>query len=293
MKHGICLTPIYPHAIRNYSLMAELLEKISNRKLFNCVEVYFEGTKEEQYMFKNTLKDKDLEAVYLGGLPIKRDAIDISAADEIRRQKSVDACKIHLERALNMGCRKIVIASGPDWEKDGCQEKIAEQIRKSLNELEKCCRKEELQISLEPFPVSTEPYLAVGNVKLVQEIFQAESFQNVGITFDTSHFSQLGENVEKSFEVLMPWIHHVHLANCVMKDKTSPLYGDKHPVFSQEGGDFSVESIKKFYDRTILGKTQNRIDICSVEIASRGNEDWYYDETCKEAKKIWEEYSER
>lgn len=30
------------------------------------------------------------------------------------------------------------------------------------------------------------------------------------------------------------------------------------------------------------------VDICSLEIVSRGNENRYYDEACREAKMIWE-----
>ena len=75
MKHGICLTPVYPQAITDYSCMEMLLEKISRQKLFDCVEIYFEGTQEQQKLLKEALKNRNLEAVYLGGLPIKRDEI--------------------------------------------------------------------------------------------------------------------------------------------------------------------------------------------------------------------------
>lgn len=288
MKYGICLTPIYPQAISDYKLMEGLLEKIVCQKFIDCIEIYFEGSKEEQILFRNSIKNKSLEAVYLGGLPIKRDSIDISAEDEGIRRKSVDMCKEHIDRALNMGCKKIVVASGQNWEKSGCRELIVQKMQKSLSELDDYCKGIEFQISVEPFPVKTEPYLAVGDIGLVYEIFQTSAFHNVGITFDTSHISQLGADLDKSFELLMPWIRHVHLANCVMKDKKSPLYGDKHPVFIQEGGDFSLEVIRRFFREKILSQKPEKIDICSLEVISRGNENWYYDEICREAKEIWQ-----
>lgn len=287
MKHGICLTAIYPKAITDSVFMVRLIERVKNLELFQCVEIYFEGTEEEKMAVRRALNDAGLTAVYLGGLPIKRDGIDLSSESENRRQKSVEACKRHMEHAVHLGCSKIVIASGPDWKKDGCQAKITEQMRKSLEELDLYCEDSGLQICLEPFPVITEPWLAVGGSRLVRDIFQGSAFGQVGITFDTSHFSQLGEDLEESFRLLKPWVCHVHLANCVMQDKTSPLYGDKHPLFSQEGGDLRLERVRSYYQKLLRERMLEKVDVCSVEIISRGREDWYFDTACKEAEMIW------
>ncbi len=287
MKFGLCLTPIYPQVIQDCTLLERLIERLRDQKFFQCVELYFEGTQEEQNRIRRILENTGLEAVYLGGLPIKRDAVDISARDERVRKESVDACKRHIEYATCMGCGKIVIGSGPDWKRQGCEEQIAEQTRKSLEELDCCAEGMKLEISVEPFPSKTEPCLAVGNTHLVWKIFHDSQFHNVGLTFDTSHFRQMQEDIEKSFHLLQPWIHHVHLANCVMKDKNNPLYGDKHPCFSQEDGEFTVESIGSFYRKLEKQGMLTQVDICSLEIISRKKEDWYYREACQEAEMIW------
>lgn len=288
MRHGLCLTPVYPNAITDAKLMLKLIDKVKKQELFHCAEIYFEGSKEDENVIKKALSDADLKAVYLGGLPIKRDGVDISSENETERKKGVESCKEHIEHAVCLGCEKIVIGSGPDWKKDDCQKYIAEQMRKSLEELDDFCRGTQFEVSLEPFPVKTDPCLAVGGTELVQEIFKDSYFTNTGITFDTSHFSQLGEDIEESFQSLKPWIHHIHLANCVMKDKKSPLYGDKHPTFSQKDGDFSIEGMHDFYQALAAKDLLKDIDICSVEIISRGNEDRYYDEICREAEMIWQ-----
>lgn len=221
MQLGICLTPIYPKAIKDCSLMLQLIERIRGKGIFQCVEIYFEGTKREEQEIKNSLLGADLTAVYLGGLPIKRDGIDISAEREEKRKESVLACKEHIDHAINMGCKKMVVASGPIWKTNRNSEKIIEQIRHSLEDLDFYCSGSDLQISLEPFPVKTPPYMAVGGKEIVKDIFKNSSFQNIGITFDTSHFIQLEEDLEESFDSLRPWIHHLHLANCVMKDTST------------------------------------------------------------------------
>lgn len=287
MQLGICLTPIYPKAIKDCSLMLQLIEKIRGKGVFQCVEIYFEGTKREEQEIKNSLLGADLTAVYLGGLPIKRDGIDISAEREEKRKGSVLACKRHIDHALNMGCKKIVVASGPIWKENKNSERVIEQTRRSLEELDFYCSGSDLQISLEPFPVKTPPYMAVGGKEIVKDIFKNSNFQNIGITFDTSHFIQLEEDLEESFDSLRPWIHHLHLANCVMKDTSSALYGDQHPLFSQIGGELTLENIRKFYKKLEKEGSLKGIDICSLEIISRGKEEWYYQKVCEEAAEVW------
>lgn len=283
MKYGICLTPVYPRAIHDSAYMLQLIEKVRQEKLFDCAEIYFEGSEGEEKRIGKALAEAGLESVYLGGLPIKRDGIDISSPDESDRKKGVEGCKRHIDYALRMGCSRIVIGSGPDWKGENCREGIIRQMQKSLGELDAYTRGTALEVSLEPFPVKTEPWLAVGDTGLVFDIFHSGNFKNVGITFDTSHISQLGEKIEDSFQTLKPWIHHMHLANCVMKDRESPLFGDKHPLFSQEGGDFTIEAICGFHNKAASEGWLENIDICSLEIVSRGNEDWFYKEVCKEA----------
>lgn len=283
MKYGICLTPVYPRAIHDCSYMRQLIKKVRQEKLFGCAEIYFEGSEEEEGRIRKALAESGLESVYLGGLPIKRDGIDISSPNESDRKKGVEGCKGHIDHALRMGCSRIVIGSGPDWKGKKCREGIIRQMQKSLEELDVYTRGIPLEISVEPFPVKTEPWLAAGDTELVYDIFHTGNFRNVGITFDTSHISQLGEKIEDSFQKLKPWIHHIHLANCVMKDRESPLFGDKHPLFSQEGGDFTIETIRRFYQKAASKGWLEDIEVCSFEIVSRGNEDWFYEEVCKEA----------
>lgn len=287
MKHGICLTAIYQKAVYNSNLLVQLIQNVRKQKLFQCVEIYFEGSEEEERKINMTLTENGITAVYPGGLPMKRDGIDISAKSNLMRKESVDCVKHHIDHAIRIGCSKIVVVSGPAWHEQNCEQEIVEQTRKSLKELDEYCRGTSLQISLEPFPVKTAPCLAIGETKLVHSIFQNSNFQNVGITFDTSHVAQLGEEVEKSFQLLRPWIHHLHLANCVIKDQTNPLYGDQHPIFLQKDGEFGLESIRSFYQKLLLQGMLDPVDICSLEIISRGNEDKYYMETCREAEYIW------
>ena len=47
MRHGICLTAVYPEAMQNCSRLIKLIREVSKQGIYDCVEFYFEVTKEE------------------------------------------------------------------------------------------------------------------------------------------------------------------------------------------------------------------------------------------------------
>lgn len=285
MKKGICLTAVYPQAMSSADLMINLLRRIKEEGIYQCAEIYFEGNEEDEKRIRDVLAETGLSAVYLAGFPLKRDGISISDEDEDKRRKAVEVCLGYYESACRIGAEKMLILSGPRWE-SGDREKLVRQMRRSLSELAEAANGRETEITMEFFPSQREPFLAVGNTELVRDIYQG--FENkIGITFDTSHVAQMKEDVLESFRVLKPWIHHLHLANSMSADQTHELYGDRHPLFTLENGDFSMEEIRKIYQRMQEEKLLQDVSVCSMEIISRGSEDWYYEEIKKEADYIW------
>lgn len=286
MKKGICLTALYPEAMENAPLLMELFEKIKEGELFDCVEFYFHGQPEEELRIGQRLKALGLSSVFLAGFPIKRDKVDISAREEAVRRAGVAECLKLYESAVRLQADKMLIMSGPTWE-DADRDRIISQTRRSLEEIGRQLRREGPQISLEFFNDKGEPWLAVGEIALVKELFMGMQETEVGITFDTSHTAQLGADVLTAFETLRPWIRHLHLANSVSRDKTHPLFGDKHPLFSIEDGDFSLTEIREIYRALEQRGYLEQVDLCSMEVISRGDEDRYFVKTCEEAEFIW------
>lgn len=286
MKKGICLTAIYPEAMYNCSLLLGLLERTAQEKIFDCVEFYFQGTREEEYEIRSQLEKLKLSAVFHGGFPMKRDRIDISAKEEGERLKSVEICSALYESACRMGADKMLILSGPSWNVRD-EEGLIRQTRKSLMELAGKIKDGSPSLTLEYFNDQGEPWLAVGDILLVRKIFEGMDLPRVEITFDTSHTIQMNRDILKSFRILRPWIRHLHLANSVSMDPDSQLFGDKHPLFDAEGGDFSLAEIKRLYSILKEENLLENVEICSMEIISRGSEESYYRETCKQAENIW------
>lgn len=286
MKHGIVLTAIYPALMNDCEALISRIREISRQGVFNCIEFYFAGSEQDENKIAEALKQYGLTAVFLAGFPMKQDKVDLTSGDEKIRNASVSKVMRLYDQARRLGAAKMLIVGGPNW-KERDEDKIAEQARLSFRELDRYAEDGGPEITLEYFPVEREPYHALGNTKLIYKIFATEEYKHIGITFDTSHVAQLGENMLESFQVVKPWIHHLHFANSMSKIKEHPMYGDKHPLFALENGDYTLEQIRNNYLTLQNNKDLEQIDIGSIEVISRGNEDWYYEKTLEEAQYIW------
>lgn len=286
MKKGICLTAVYPQAMYDCGILKELLEKVADQGIFNCVEFYFEGTAGEEEEIRKLLEKRNLCSVFLAGFPMKRDGVDITSPEERIRRKSVEFCRRMYERCQGLGAGKMLIVSGPAWkEKDG--QALMGQACKSLEEIGTGIGGDGPEITLEFFNEEGEPELAVGKVPFVRTLYEQTQGCGIGITFDTSHVAQMGADVKTSFASLAPWIRHLHLANSVSVNRNNPLYGDKHPLFGVKDGDFTVADIRKHFCALMEQNMLRDVDICSLEVISRGDNDWYYDRISEQAADIW------
>ena len=275
MDHGIVLSAIYPEIMTNCSQMSSRLKEVANQQLYNCVEFYFSGSEQEEKQINQTLSDLDLRLVFLAGFPMK----------EIRRRSVQDVYELY-EHAKALGAKKMLIVSGPNW-KERDEGKIIQQARKSFFELDSYAEDDGPEISVEYFPVLREPHLALGSTNLMAHIFEGQNYRHIGMTFDTSHVAQLQEDMMESFMKVHHWTHHMHFANSMSAYKEHPLYGDRHPLFSLEGGDYSLEQMKENYLKLLNNGLLQNIDIGSMEVISRGEEDWYYRKTAEEASILW------
>ena len=163
----------------------------------------------------------------------------------------------------------------------GPRPKNADELTIAYNALKKSIKElfqyiEEIQkdylmnITLEPGDVNTDYCELVGGtdlaIRLVREI--QKEYLNFGLTLDLSHLRQLNENPIKSIKKAFNYCHHIHFANCVINDKTSNLYGDKHPEFGIDDGEISYKDLLNLYKKIINIYQVNKLTI-GLEIICR------------------------
>jgi sugar phosphate isomerase/epimerase len=139
-----------------------------------------------------------------------------------------------------------MVLSGPERAEAAERGRALAALRESLEAL--CDHAAPLRLHLESFNNAGEPWLLAGPTARCLELARAvaASRANFGLTFDLSHALQMGEDPLASLLSIGPYCRHVHLANCVIRDRSHPLFGDKHPPFGFAGGEVDAARLARF-----------------------------------------------
>jgi len=260
-KKSIVLPAFFPSSMENAQHFLNAIKTLKNYDICS-IEFYYKGN--DRKTIKEYLISHDIKNIYLGAMAAKQKNLNLSSPNKELREESVQEMKKCIDDAYFYGTSSLLLNSGrsPD---NGEDEVAYEYLKKSLEELLKYMDEKakdyRLNLTLEPGDTGVDSFSLIGStdlaIKLVREI--REQYKNFGLTMDTSHLRQLDEEPLDSIKKAFPYCNHIHLANCIIKDKTSNLYGDKHPEFGIEGGEISIEelrnileTIKKIYEGSEL-----------------------------------------
>ena len=141
-----------------------------------------------------------------------------------------------------------MICSGPDPGPTD-REKAKRQLIKSLNELLEWTHRVKtdylLELILENFDRELQKKRLLGptdeSVQLIMEV--KKNFGSINLILDQSHLRQLNENSRESLSLAKGCLGHVHLANCLLRDRSHPQWGDGHPAFNMEGSELRTQDI--------------------------------------------------
>ncbi len=260
-KKSIVLPAFFPSSMENAQHFLNAIRALKNYDICS-IEFYYKGN--DRKTIQEYLVSHDIKSIYLGAMAAKQKNLNLSSQNKELKEESVQEMKKCIDDAYFYGTSSLLLNSGrrPENEKD---EIAYEYLKKSLEELLKYmdekAKNYRLNLTLEPGDTSVDSFSLIGNtdlaIKLVREI--REQYKNFGLTMDTSHLRQLDEEPLDSIKKVFPYCNHIHLANCIIKDRTSNLYGDKHPEFGIEGGEISIEelrtilaSLKEIYEESEL-----------------------------------------
>ena len=70
---------------------------------------------------------------------------------------------------------------------------------------------------------------------------------NLASMVDMGHVPLLGETLAQAFTDTVPFVGHVHLGNCILRDRSHPMFGDKHVPWGVPGGEYGLEGIVEFF----------------------------------------------
>jgi sugar phosphate isomerase/epimerase len=249
---GIVLPASFPELGSGAGPMIERLEEVRNTGLFRVAEISCRSTAEGFIELQQYLRQQPIRTIYLAPPAIQERKLDLNSLEETKRQEAVDVLKDFVERAYSLQAEKLMICSGPDPGPSD-REKAKRQLIKSLNELLEWTRQWRtdylLELIVENFDRELHKKRLLGptreSVELIMEV--KKNFSNINLILDQSHLRQLNENPGESLFLAKDCLGHVHLANCLLRDRSHPQWGDNHIPFNLVGGELETEDIAEIF----------------------------------------------
>jgi len=249
-ERSIILPAFFPNSMESAQHFLKAIKTLKKYDIY-FIEFYYKGN--DKKTIKEYLISNDIKSIYLGAMAAKQKNLNLSSPNKELREESIQEMKKCIDDAYFYGANSLLVNSGR--RPDNGENKVAyEYLKKSLEELLKyidvSTKDYKLNLTLEPGDTEIDSFSLIGNtglaIKLVREM--REKYNNFGLTMDTSHLRQLDEEPLDAIKKAFSYCHHIHLANCIIKDKSHEFYGDKHPEFGIKGGEISKEEFKNILE---------------------------------------------
>lgn len=237
-KLGLVHHLLYPECTTDPDFHAETLAEFVKRddiEALDCCLPYGEERRRKLIpIIKNCGKDVSY-ALHL--FPSRK--ISLSSLDFQEQQLTRLVIQDQIDMAAAIGAGGFVYVSGADVPEN---RPAAQQAFKSFTEWF-CTElaKHHITALLEPFDRTIDKKYLYGPIDDCVAFMEEMSarFDNIGIELDMAHLPLMFEDFESSIRRCGKYIKRVHLGNCVLKDTSHPLYGDKHPPMNLPGGEIA------------------------------------------------------
>jgi len=242
MKVGIVQLMAYPETDT-----VEAIEKIAEDAFFGAIEIASipEEVKEE---VTQILGASHLVIGYVGQPLLLNNKLDLNSLVPQQREAAISIIKGGIDEAYSFGAKQLALLSGPAPTKD----KLDQAKELLVDSLSQICSyaqtKGDLGITMEIFDREYDKKCLIGPTAEAVEVAKElkRHYANFGLMIDLSHLPLLKETSDYAVKTARDYLTHVHIGSCVLKDKSHPAYGDKHPPFGLAAGENDVEEVKLF-----------------------------------------------
>ncbi|MCX7705351.1 MAG: sugar phosphate isomerase/epimerase [bacterium] len=245
-KPGIVHFMAFPETMNGIDI-EDTITKIACDEYFEVIEVTYISDYTTRQNIKDLLKSSGME-IYFGAQPVLlRNKLNLNDVREDVREKSIEMMKKCVDQAYELEAKGLSFLSGQydNNSKDYAFELLvdsAERICKYAKE------KGSMLIELEIFDFDIDKKSLIGPSSLARKFSERvrEKFDNFGLLVDLSHIPLLGETLPQAIIPVKEFITHLHIGNCLISDKNSPLYGDYHPPFGYPETEIGVRELADF-----------------------------------------------
>ena len=295
MRLSIVHAMAYPASTPGERPYLETLNKLAQDNFFSVLEIVWVKDPAIRKTIRKMIESAHIAVTYAAQAALLNQKLDLSSPIDNERQRAVSQIRTCIDEACELGAERMSLLSGFDHG----ESKRKESMRFLVQSLKEICaygEERHMPITLEAFDREVEKKCLIGPAEEAVALARAirREYSNFGIMYDMAHGPLLDEDPRHALTLLKPFLIHVHVGNCVKRDKSNPAYGDKHPRFGIQGGEHDVAELTKFikilFDVGYLTKRQREgktVPIVGFEIKPMPDED--PDLVVAGTKRVWRE----
>ena len=237
---------LYPEAIVNAEAHTETLKAAAQSDIIDALDCWvWRGQRAREEI--SVLRSSGKIINYNIGDRFGEKPTFPCSPDKAERVYAYDTIMREIEYAMAVGSKKIVFASGPDLpeDRDGAKERLGELVLAIAEQLPK-----DVTLALEPTDRDIDKHFLLGPLdETVSFIKKWRRYApTLGLLLDMCHVPIMHETLETALVKADDTLVHVHLGNCVIKDKNDPFYGDKHIPWGYRGAEYSEKEGAEFLE---------------------------------------------
>ncbi|MGC8805703.1 MAG: TIM barrel protein, partial [Candidatus Ratteibacteria bacterium] len=205
-----------------------------------------------------------IEPVFGAQPVLLRNKLNLNDENSSLRKKSIATMKECIDQAYSIGAKGISFLSGT-YEGQNKQRAFDLLVESTEEICYYAKEKDSMILELEIFDYDIDKKSLIGPAELAVDFAKKirNKFDNFGLMIDLSHLPLLRQSPAEAIVPIREFITHIHIGNCFMSDKNSPLYGDQHVPFGIPGSENDVEQLAEFLqvlmDTGFFGKQQRPI----------------------------------
>ena len=251
MKMGIVHPMLFPETKLGEGPVLETIEGIVKDPFFEVIDVSWIKNDRVKKKAAHLMKMAQIGVVYTQGFVAYAKCLNPHALETKERRRSLQEIKRSMDEALSLGAGIFQMIGGPDpgpIKRKEAKKYFVESLCEVCQYASVNAGSHNMIISLENLDRNIDKKFLIGPTSEAVEVIQSvrRDFPNIGLTLDLAHLPLLSESPEAAVTTAKEYLVHVHLGNCVLKDKNHARFGDTHPPFGVEGGEVGVYQLAEF-----------------------------------------------
>lgn len=189
------------------------------------------------------IRDSSKEIYYNVGTRKGKEPAHPASLIPEKRRYSLDFYKDELDRAVEVGATRVITNSGPNnpENRQAAIDALVEFYIEICNYVPG-----DILIMIEPTDWDVDKCKLIGSSREAVDLagrIHAAGCENFSSMVDMGHLPLMHETILQGMSDSRDQIGHIHMGNCILKDKSNPMFGDKHVAWGIAGGEYNIKDL--------------------------------------------------